>query len=207
MSEQVQHQLGRIWLTAAAMLRRTSSSLSGLVFAIRSASPRSRRSSERYGSVRCRLAAARWSSAATNCANCCGSSAISASVAAALRAEVEGLPLQAADDDALPDRLTPFAALPQDLGVVDFPKFHVLCAGRHPQARDAAVGANRVGSAGQEQQESAPGLDIATRDESSVPRPGARAGGPPVRPRPRLRGRVSGPRAEGGREHGDLESR
>ena len=70
-------------------------------------------------------------------------------------------PLQAGGDHAIPGRRLAAGALAQHLGVVDLAQLHVAAGHRRPHAGDAAVGAHRFRRSAEQQQERAPGVDVA----------------------------------------------
>ena len=77
--------------------------------------------------------------------------------------EIDDVALQTVGDDPLPHGGLAGRSFPQHLGVVDLAELDVLAGRRRPDPRDAALRAQRVGRAAEQQQEVAPRLEVAAR--------------------------------------------
>ena len=75
--------------------------------------------------------------------------------------EIESHALQAIGEHLVPHGRLAARALAQHFGVVDLAQLDVPSRHRRPHARDAAVGANRLGRPREQKQEAAPGVGIA----------------------------------------------
>jgi hypothetical protein len=74
--------------------------------------------------------------------------------------EPERLALQTARDDRIPDRRLTGAAFAEHLRIVDLAQRQMEAGHRRPEARDAALGADRFGRPREEQQELLPGVCV-----------------------------------------------